>query len=469
MTITKTVQLVVAAFAAVFMLLFFAPIEFLPTTSVAEMKNGTHNVQHGFPQQETTGQEHLDYDGCGLAHADTRSVATWSRFSENEVHSFLALKECVRRTFLEKGDDMTHLLSLRKIENLAALRCHQNISQSTIESIVKQGQTIWFIGDSILQQQFYVFLCMVHPTLELHEIKYTSQWPGSPLETIAAQFTYKHSIGNRSTKIIYSKFGPSWHIEETNLYVDAFPKAVAVLTEKDSIILDASAHYQSEAVRNLTRALHYIGNQSLYAKASIFYMEPTPEEWPTSNGQFTKGCWMYCTCETLNADRLLGRGRLDSDPHGPSTSFMTHNQVPTDFFGKLYPDLVFTNNNNNNSNSTESLCVPDCLPATWRIELARSIFATTTIENNHRVPMVPLWHQLVGRLSAIWPVGDCTHKSLEAVWMMNHQLLRSMLLVQRNSSKSQVVSTARLNKGPRKRRHWPLANWKNLSHLLPTV
>jgi hypothetical protein len=434
MRITRTVKLVtlcVVAFSAMYTLQF-ARIEFMPA-SVAEKKSGTRRV-HGFRMQGA-GQQ-WDDDGCGLAH-DTSSV-TRSRLSADEVHSFNVLKECVQRTFLEKGANMVDPLSPEMVSNLTALRCNQNITQSTIQLVVEQSGTIWFIGDSILEQQFYVFLCMVHPKLELPEIKYSSQRPGTPLETIAAHFTYNHSMG--STNIIYSKFGHVWHPDETNLYVDAFPKAVAALTEKDSIILDASAHYNSEVALKLERALNCIGNRSQDSNASIFYMEPTPDEWPTSNGHFTMGCMWFCTCESLDAARMMGRGSLHSDPNVGAEKLISHLEVPIDFFGKRYPDLAFANN-------TES-CVPDCLPATWRMELARSIFETT----NNRVHMVPLWYQLVGRLTAMTHVGDCTHKSLEAVLMMNHQLLRSMV-----RSKSQLSS-----RNNRMKRKW-LANW-NLPH-----
>jgi hypothetical protein len=149
-------------------------------------------------------------------------------------------------------------------------------------------------------------------------------------------------------------------------------------------------------------------------------MESTPEEWPTSNGMFTKGCMWTCKCETLDAARMMGRGN-HSDPNLHTKDLVTYLKPPTDFFAKLYSDLAFTNN-------TES-CVPDCLPATWRMEFARSILLdeTNTTTQRNRAHVVPLWYQLVGRISALRPVGDCTHKSLDAVLTMNQQLIRSMI------------------------------------------
>jgi GDSL/SGNH-like Acyl-Esterase family found in Pmr5 and Cas1p len=444
--------------SGVTIVLDFPRITFL-TTWVAETKSETRkeDEQQGFLLEEARQRED---DGCGLVHeymsagtSTTSSGVTRSRLSANEVHSFNVLKECVQRTFIEKGGSMVRPLSPETVANLTALRCHHNVTQSTIQSVVQQSsnKTIWFIGDSILEQQFYVLLCMVHPTLELSEIVYTSQRPGTATEAIAAKFTYNHSMG--STNIIYSKFGLSWHRAESNLYMDAFPQAVASLTEMDSIILDASAHYQSDNVLKLERALHFIGNQSLASKASVYYMEPTPEEWPTSNGQFSRGCMWSCTCQTLDAARIVGRGSLHSDPNVFAENLTTHNKVPTDFFVKLYPDLAF------NNTEESSACVPDCLPATWRLEFTRSIFEKT----KNRVHVVPLWYQLVDRPSWMTLVGDCTHKSLEAVLLMNEQLIRSMV---HHSSTQQSMSSSRRNKNRRNRKRRLLTNWNNRSQLI---
>jgi hypothetical protein len=58
------------------------------------------------------------------------------------------------------------------------------------------------------------------------------------------------------------------------------------------------------------------------------------------------------------------------------------------------------------------------------MDLARAIID----ETEHNLTMVPLFWQLHAKRapSSRLPVGDCVHKSLDAVMMMNEQLSRSM-------------------------------------------
>jgi hypothetical protein len=170
------------------------------------------------------------------------------------------------------------------------------------QSAVKDYETIWFIGDSVLEQQFYVFLCMVDPLMTPHQI-HGSGLPGagtsgSAYHTIAKHWTYNHSNG-AATKVIYSKFGRLWEGSERNLYVDAFPKAIGSLNGKDAIVLDAANHYDAHHFPELKRALTFICDKSLITNASLFYMESNPEEWPTSNGLFVKGCYFFVSVRPL--------------------------------------------------------------------------------------------------------------------------------------------------------------------------
>ena len=360
-----------------------------------------------------------DDDGCGLSR--DASTITWSTFTADDVTAFEALQACARRLPELKGIGRRDL----NVATLRMLQCQLRITMTEIHSAVNDYETIWFIGDSVLEQQFYTFLCMVDPLMTRDQI-YGSGLPGadaggstgSPVHTIARQWTYNHSNGAGATKVIYSKFGLKWLRSEYNLYVNAFPKAVESLTGKGAIVLDASVHYESREFAEMERAVTFIRDKSMVANASILYMESTPEEWPTSNGLYTKQCMWQCRCEALGADRIMGRGS-HSDPKVNLTKtveILSYGDPPIKVFGKLFPDLAFANN-------TES-CIPDCVPATWRSDLARSILN----ERPNRVHMVPVWYQFVGKQSQSGRrPGDCTHKSLDAVLMMNQQLVRSML------------------------------------------
>jgi hypothetical protein len=120
---------------------------------------------------------------------------------------------------------------------------------------------------------------MVDPSMTRDQI----HGSGSLKDTIAWQWTDNHSNG-AATNIIYSRFGHAWHPSESNLYVDAFPKAVGSLNGTGAIVLDASTHYDTHHFAEMETAVTFVRDKSLVTNASIFYMESTPEEWPTNNG-----------------------------------------------------------------------------------------------------------------------------------------------------------------------------------------
>ena len=143
---------------------------------------------------------------------------------------------------------------------------------------------------------------------------------------------------------------------------------------------------------------------STQAMASVFYMEPTNDDWPTSNGLYTKQCMGRCRCEYVDKLRLMGRGNYSHPSINRTADFSFKLPTPTDdWLLRLYPNGTYATN-------TED-CLPDCLPATWRMDLARAIID----ETEHNLTMVPLFWQLHAKRapSSRLPVGDCVHKS----WM----------------------------------------------------
>jgi hypothetical protein len=322
-------------------------------------------------------------DGCGISLDTVSSTVTWSTFTAGEATAFRALQACIKRIPQAKPSAMVPHHG-PNVSALRMLQCRQKVTVNETQSVVQGYETMWFIGDSVLEQQFYVFLCMVDPWMTLHQI-HGSGLPdagesGSVDHTIAAQWTYHHSDGTGATRVICSKFGRVWEGSERNLCVDAFPQAFGSLNEKGAIVLDAANHYDTHHFPEMRRAVTFIRDKSLITNASIFYMESNPEEWPTSNGMCVDGCMWLCQCEALGADRIMGRGSL-SDPQVNLTKtveLLRSGDPPIKFFDKLFPDLAFANN-------TE-LCIPDCAPATWRSDLARLILN----ETRNRVRMVPV-------------------------------------------------------------------------------
>jgi hypothetical protein len=146
------------------------------------------------------------------------------------------------------------------------------------------------------------------------------------------------------------------------------------------------------------------------------------EEWPSSNGNFPLACMWICPCEFLGPLRLMGRGNIDGLLRINGTNSVEKSILPTPtvsnlILNQLYPDLPWANNNTEN-------CVPDCLPATWRMDMARAIL----IKTENKVSIVPVFWQLYAKGSQSGrATGDCTHKSLDAVLLLNEQVARSMM------------------------------------------
>ena len=137
----------------------------------------------------------------------------------------------------------------------------------------------------------------------------------------------------------------------------------------------------------------------------------------TSIGHCT-GMWR-CRCEYVDSLHLVGRGSYTDPSNNRSEDFSFKLPTPSttnEWLLRLYPDVAYANNTEN--------CLPDCLPATWRIDVARAILDKT--ENN--LTMVPGFWQLHAKgLPSGMGGGDCTHKTLDALMMINEQLCRSMI------------------------------------------
>ena len=165
----------------------------------------------------------------------------------------------------------------------------------------------------------------------------------------------------------------------------------------------------------------------MLANATVFYMEPTTEEWPTTNGQFVDGLYGSAQCEPVNPDRLLGRGNFSHNVE-KTYKYVTPN---SEFFERLYPLGSWANNITD--------CIPNCIPATWRSDYARGLL----LENNtvlHRVHMVPLFWQLISKgTTSNRGLGDCTHRSTQATMLMNYQWARTILNLRGGSQNSSLT------------------------------
>jgi len=479
------------------------------------------------------------------------------------------------------------------------LSCRENISQGTIQSIVSQHEKILFVGDSVLRQQYFVLLCMIDPNLTPQDMaeysprdrkraryEYRRHTPTVMAAAAAApdnedskhnddnnnhhnnnnkSETNRSSTTTTTTTLRYMPFGYMWHPNERNLYHEAFPHAMRTYTAQDAIVMDSSRHYDTTRPALLEKALRFViqqhydqqqmqqqqqqpssqqqqqqqNSQNSSAVAAVYVMEPTPAEWPTSNGFHVNGCQGICPCEPLTHDRLQGHGAfhvaqdiLQRANISLSSIYQQHQLSFTPLMEQLYGTEAVTRWSNHHQSTAaannHTWCLPDCVPATWRVDITRSLLllpsspiiiitttppppppspttSTTTIptttttttstssamedekkkddaalllllqqpqsnasaaavfnENvveapesfqppqsqqqlqpqpydDRRVQLVPLFWQLVvpglvtrqhssrsNNNNGDMVVGDCTHRSFDALILMNEQLIRSM-------------------------------------------
>jgi hypothetical protein len=343
---------------------------------------------------------HHEHGGCDLVIDSSHTE--WQNYSQLEQNNIELVAACLNKI----GHSGGSLNGGEGEEPTKKLQCPTEVTLETVRSTIKQYDKVWFGGDSVLEQQFYTLACMLDPSL-------TSL-------TNMSLFWHHSNHSNHSntgTTLLYSKFGWIFDPSEHALYRKDFPKAIESLGSNDAIILDAAYHYDSSRVHLLANAVKHIANMSTQAMSSVFYMEPAMEEWPTSNGFYTNSCMWRCRCEFVDSLRLIGEGNYSQPTTNRSTDFSFKLPTPNDdWLIRLYPNSSY-------DNQTED-CLPDCLPATWRMDLARTILDDV----EHNLTLVHLFWQMHAKRapSGIMPGGDCTHKSLDTVMMMNEQLIRSM-------------------------------------------
>jgi hypothetical protein len=382
------------------------------------------------PLQISSSPSHSDKeDGCGVNagrwRASTREaldvIPYWRPFDQDEIEFLREVEGCVRKMKVENK------MVLRDHSSIKMLGWNRKVTRQVVrDSWIQRYQRIWFIGDSILEQQYNSMICMLDPKNLAAKV---NDYP--------TNFTYNHSSG--STTLERTKWGLKFDKKETTLYKGHFPSVLKSATIHDAIIMNGGAHYDYSHLEHMNRALRFIANQSLMTNATIYYMEPTNEEWLTSNGMFQLPAFGK-GCQQLDSERLDGQGDgLKSVPLSQLS------KASATVVQRLYPELAL--GSMNFSNGYEEVA----LPAYWRSDLARSILLggrgssvrvdhyddnkedQDDIEQDHgyvrnNVHFVPVFWQLVrSNMTSNRNAWDCTHKSLDATLNMNFQLVRAMM------------------------------------------
>jgi len=391
-------------------------------------------------------------DGCGLLEAKDMSTlqqrqtaVNWAPYnstsglvSEEERTYFAKVYECARQfphSYFETMDTKDFYLTKDKTR-MDKLLCNMKITHDRVLDTLQQHRHILFVGDSILRQQYFAFVCMLDPNAT--QGSFATFYDGTG-ESANFEYVYNHSstktstgttdTANATTTLHYAAFGPQYNHRMEHLYETAFPYAVGNYSAADAIVTDASRHFHSGDVHLFHSILKYMQDSATARPASFYYMEPTPEEYPTSNGIYSGPCWENCTCQVHNDLTLKGRAT-------PIDNYRKHGEklgAPKfEDFIQLYPDQNWTHSFTTDVNDTDMSCLPDCVPADWRVRLVRSKMLGNS--SQHMPPtttfqLVPTFWQLVGRNhhSSASVHQDCTHRSLDAIMMMNEQLVRSMI------------------------------------------
>jgi len=368
------------------------------------------------------------------------------------------------------------------------LKCNISVTTELIQALVQKHNHILFVGDSVMHQQYVLFLCMMDPMIDRTQVT----------EGKVHRYDYQRPDGGITT-LLYESFGRGWPHAINSLYEDSFPKAIESYTEQDAIVVNANSHYETTKVQLLIDDIRFISQQAARSNASVYLMEPHAEEWPTGNGIFFRNCERSCRCAALTAERLQGhvpypeiiqRLLVDSSSSPTAaasaesagttiqeepTTTMTTTNLMTGHIPPFWDDLLqFLQERNSHQGDAEvntnqidpnnydmvnnAPCAQECLPATWRTEVVRAILlnqtsprnnnnnnedddamvasdtrqsnsSTTTTTKAADVHLVPTFLQLAThRGHSAWKSStDCTHRALDAVIMLNEQLIRTML------------------------------------------
>ena len=368
-------------------------------------------------------------DGCGLVDNVNRNSSTWVDLSEDEINHFRGVQTCLRHlsATASAGTRPRPLNKYATGYGHRSLKCNMNVNMETIRSALSQYDTIWLHGDSIMMQQFYTLACMINSTVDVDMSSLLLAWPrkmdrqvglwsgANPNYSGVERFTFLHPRGK--TQVLYSRFGRKWGLD-ANLYKYDFPFSIRNLTSNDAILINAASHYDTAHASQMETAIKFIGKQSLSTNATVFYMEPTPEEWPTTNGMFGKAFMLWAKCEKLDDARLMGRGNLTQLSRVMGGINASRVKPDPSYFGQLHTDRSWEESAN------RSICTPDCIPATWRVSLTRSLLGKIS----HKIRLVPVFWQLVSKETESGRgIGDCTHRDLYATVLFRFQWVRTIL------------------------------------------
>lgn len=338
-------------------------------------------------------------DGCGLQDG---VQPRWVPYSNEDHNIYQKMHQCLSRFHKTLSN---HEVEDPLVPNVTKLACHRNVTLDDVRLLMERYRRVWFIGDSVLLQQYLALLCMVNPDMELHDF-------------LKNATSHRNFIWNNRTEFRFSLFGYLFDHSQPVLYQSVFPRALRTSTNQDLIVVNAGLHYEPSTYEVLKNTTMFIARQ--HTNATLVFVESTSQEWPTSNGQFVDACHGgNCICEPLTPARLDGH---DAPPRFviPNTIRRRRIQphIPS-WVHDLYVNYTIP------PNSTSSHCIPACVPASWRSDLSIPLLQ----QPGSQVKIVPLFRQLVADHNQMHAIHqfDCTHKNVPTLLMMNQQLVRTLV------------------------------------------
>eukprot|EP00980_Cylindrotheca_fusiformis_P004750 scaffold1008_cov124-Cylindrotheca_fusiformis.AAC.18 len=369
-----------------------------PVDSVANVAQG--KVNNGKTRNKS---------GCEL---HSQMTAVWTRNTAEENEIFWNVQACNRRLFTSRKEAWDK--NVRPAPS--SLRCEDDI-MNEIEAILLSFDSIVFMGDSLIRQQYLTLLCVLDPYIQISNITFPLKPNVTGFKVYGAMgFVYREPQNTSAT--ISIKYIEARKRIHQNRYFNDLTGTNA--TRKDLLIINQGAWYPPLEIRILFETVEGVLARAQISNASIFFMETVNFEWPSSNGEHLKGC-SICKCEALTADRIRGDGNFTGPPEYLKQGGFEVQEFILKRLQPMHPDIM-----ERNFSSSSSQCIPYCLPANWRNDVVHYVLSSSPQEPPP-VTVVPIWKQLV---SFGHPQnrhdGDCTHKSTDALLAMTQQLLRSM-------------------------------------------
>jgi hypothetical protein len=238
------------------------------------------------------------------------------------------------------------------------------------------ARSIVFVGDSIMVQQFYSFICMLGVPIDV--LNDSDKW------TATRTAVWK----NLTIRLKPSGLMGAWLSSVP--FSATIEQELAALGPNDVVIANLGIHvndlFSSEANATYFQLMNDVGDVVRRARADrgpdmplLYWRESTPQNHPSTNGLWTQDCHMTCKCIILT-------------------------------------DAMFMGGNSNSANHTA--CRPNCLPNNFRNIVANERLRWYDIN------IIRIYDELASAESNMHISGvDCTHMDINALAFMNQRLL----------------------------------------------